>query len=83
MSASKRAATSAYVARASRCTQAIDEPGRMSWNWCSSTIRHSSSSSSAGYGSSPRTAAVADHSSASRSRCSERRLPCFIAAWEV
>ena len=31
--------------RASRCTQAIELPGRMSWNWCSSTVFQSRSSS--------------------------------------
>ena len=34
--------------RASRCTQAIDVPGRMSWNWCRSTSFQSRSSSSYG-----------------------------------
>ncbi len=55
----------------------------MSWNWCSSTVFQMRSSSSYGYGWPARTAAVADHSSASRSRCSLRRLPCLFFAWLV
>ena len=31
-------ASFAYVCRASRCTQAIELPGRMSWNCCSSSV---------------------------------------------
>ncbi len=80
---SSSAATSAYVRAASRCTHAIDVPGRMSWNWCSSTVFHSRSSASYGYGKPVRTAAVAAHSSASCSRCSPRRLPCLVRAWLV
>ena len=84
MIASSSAASSAYVASASRCTQEIDEPGRMSWNWFSSTAFQIRSRSSYGYASSlPATTAAADHSSASRSRCSLRRLPCLVLACEV
>ena len=43
--ASSSAATRAWAASASACTQAIDEPGMMSWNCCVSTSRHSASSS--------------------------------------
>jgi hypothetical protein len=46
ISASSSISRAAYVARASRCTQPIDEPGRMSWNWCSSTVRHAARNSS-------------------------------------
>ena len=46
MISSSSAAISAYAASASRCTQAIEVPGRMSWNWCSSTDFHSRSSRS-------------------------------------
>ncbi len=49
VSSSNSVATRAYSASASRCTQAIEEPGRMSWNWCSSTVFHSLSSFSYGY----------------------------------
>src|SRR6266511_4159169 len=71
--ASSSARTWAYVASASRCTQAIELPGRMSWNWCSSTVFQSRSSSSYGYASPACTAAVSDHSSASR-----HPLPSFV-----
>ena len=47
ISASSRSAIRACSASASACTQAIDEPGRMSWNCWSSTSFHSSSSSAA------------------------------------
>ena len=50
----------------------------MSWNWCSSTSFHSRSSSSYGYAKPVRSAATVDHSSASRSRCSLRRLPALV-----
>ena len=62
---------------ASRCTQAIELPGRMSWNCCSSTVFHSRQLV-VRVGGAVRTAAVAAHSSASRSRCSLRRLPCLV-----
>lgn len=56
----------------------------MSWNWCSSTVFQIRSRSSYGY---PYpgtfTAAVAAHSSASRSSDSLCRLPCLVLAWEV
>ena len=52
MIASNSAASFAYVASASRCTQEIDEPGRMSWNWFSSTAFQIRSRSSYGYASS-------------------------------
>ncbi|SHS53965.1 Uncharacterised protein [Mycobacteroides abscessus subsp. abscessus] len=58
----------------------MELPGRMSWNCCSSTSFQISSSSAYGYSKPVRTAAVAAHSSASRSRCSLRRLPCLVLA---
>lgn len=48
MIASSSSASFAYVASASRCTQAIELPGRMSWNWFSSTAFQIRSSSSYG-----------------------------------
>ncbi|MEG8037225.1 hypothetical protein QP157_18475 [Sphingomonas sp. LR61] len=48
MIAVSAAAVSAYFASASRCTQAIEVPGRMSWNCWSSTCCHRASSSSYG-----------------------------------
>ena len=57
-------------------------PGRMSWNCCRQHRRATPSrSASYGYAAPVRTAAVAAHSSASRSRCSLRRLPRFVRAW--
>lgn len=41
-------ASRSYVARASRWTQAMEEPGRMSWNWCSRTVFQMRSNSSYG-----------------------------------
>lgn len=56
----------------------------MSWNWWSSTVFQIRSRSSYGYAyPATRTAAVAAHSSASRSSDSLRRLPCLVFAWEV
>ena len=46
MSASRRSAPLAKLATASSLTMAIDEPGRMSWNWLSRMSRQISSSSS-------------------------------------
>ncbi|SCE59900.1 hypothetical protein GA0115252_17806 [Streptomyces sp. DfronAA-171] len=83
MMPSSAACASRYISSACSCTQAIDVPGRMSWNWWSSTRRHRASSSSYGYACPPRTAAVAAHSSASRSSASARRLPRFVRAWLV
>lgn len=37
-----------YVFRASRWTQAMEEPGRMSWNWWSRTVFQIRSKSSYG-----------------------------------
>ena len=84
ISASKRSAIRACSASASACTQAIDDPGRMSWNCWTSTSFHSWSSSAA-------TAAVrsggpptpAHHSSASWSRRSQVRFPSFVRIWLV
>ena len=42
------AVMAAWLRSASACTQAIELPGRMSWNWSSSTISHSSASRSYG-----------------------------------
>ena len=55
----------------------------MSWNWNSSTVRQAASSSVRGYGRPVRSAAVAAHSSASRSSASLRRLPCLVRSCEV
>ena len=54
----------------------------MSWNCWVSTSCHSSSSSWA-HRPRPATAAVADHSSASRSSRSQRRLPSLVRSWLV
>ena len=56
-------------------------PGRMSWNCCRQTVRQAAVSASYGYAAPVRTAAVVAHSSASRSRCSLRRLPRLVRAW--
>ena len=56
-------------------------PGRMSWNWLSSTPFQHLSSVSSGYAT-PSCAAT-DHISASRSASSLLRLPRLMAAWLV
>ena len=45
MRSSRSAAMRANTSSASACTQAIDEPGMMSWNWSVSTSCHSASRS--------------------------------------
>src|SRR4051794_36748636 len=55
----------------------------MSWNWCSSTVFQIRSSAAYGYSAPVYTAAADHHSSASRSRCSLRRLPAFVLACVV
>ena len=75
---SSSAAMRAWAASASAWTQAIEDPGMMSWNCCVSTSCHSPSSSCG----SPSPATVI-HSSASRSSRSQRRLPTFVRSWLV
>ena len=82
MRCSRSAATRSNTSSASAWTQAIDEPGRMSWNCWVSTSRHVSSSSWAST-SAPPIAAVAAHNSVSRSSRSHRRLPSFVRSWLV
>ena len=77
MCASSSPATRAWASSASACTQAIDEPGMMSWNCSVSTSRHSSSKAP---GAPP---AVAVQSSASRSSRSQRLLPSLVRSWLV
>ena len=69
--ASAPSTTPARSSRARTLTSVIELPGRMSWNWLSSSVCQSAASSSRGYGAS---LASADSSSASRSAPSARRL---------
>jgi hypothetical protein len=81
ISCSSRAAQRACADSASACTHAIDEPGMMSWNCCSSTSFQSWSSSAATCSGIAPT--CAHHSSASRNNRSHSRLPTFVRDWLV